>query len=280
MKTFKYILICVLSFASLSSCIVDDTEPSLANGDGPNLGGFNDSSLNFGGVADGSSYDFNLKMEVKGPTYTQMTSDVVLTVAVDPSSTAIEGTHFKLTSKTITLSASNNYLGLLPITMLSKGIVAPLAKAPVLVLKVLSATSTDNVINNGKNLTISFNYLCFSNLAKKYNVRMRYVRAASGIDQIRTFQDTFTKTGSGEYRTGLVGHWAVAELNGTSGFTFLDVCNVITIPQQNLVDLYTNLVEGVTGKSSVNPTTGVITMEYTITGGNLRQYFVTYTPVN
>ena len=280
MKTIKYILVYMLCFASLASCIVDDTEPSLANGQGPNLGSFNDASLNFGGVADGSSYDFNLEMEVKGPTYKQMTSDVILTVAVDPSSTAIEGTHFKFNSKTITLSASNNYLGLLPITMLSKGVIAPLAKAPVLVLKVLSASSSDNVINNGKTLTVNFNYLCFSNLAKKYNVNMRYVRAASGIDRTLTFQDTFIKTGSGEYRTGLVGHWTAPELGGTPGFTLIDVCNVISIPQQNLVDLYSNIVEGVTGKSSVNPTTGVITMEYTVTGGNLRQYFVTYTPVN
>ena len=164
--------------------------------------------------------------------------------------------------------------------MLSQGIVAPLATAPVLVLKVVSATGTDNVINNGKNLKINFNYLCFSNLAKTYNVRTRYVRAASGIDQIITYQDTFTRTGSGEYRTGRIGHWTAGELGGTPGFTFLDVCNEITIPQQNLVDLYSNLVEGVSGKSSVNPTTGVITMEYTVTGGNLRQYFVTYTPVN
>ncbi len=280
MKTIKYILIFVFCFASFTSCIVDDTEPSAGNGEGPNLGGFNDSSLNLGGVADGNSYDFGLKMEVKGPTYKQMTSDVVLTVAVDPKSTAIEGTHFKFNSKTITLSASNNYLGLLPITMLSQGIVAPLAKAPVLVLKVLSATSTDNVVNNGKNLTINFNYLCFSNLAKTYNVRMRYVRAASGIDQILTFQDTFTRTGAGEYRTGLIGHWTAADLGGTPGFTFIDVCNEITIPQQNLVDLYSNLVEGVSGTSSVNPATGVITMQYTVTGGNLREYFVTYTPVN
>jgi hypothetical protein len=280
MKTIKYILIFVFCFASLTSCIVDETEPSAANGEGPNLAGFNDSSLNLGGVADGNSYPFNLKMEVTGPTSKQMTSDVVLTVAVDPSSTAIEGTHFKFDSKTITLSASNNYLGLLPITMLSQGVVAPLATAPVLVLKVVSATGTDNVINNGKTLKINFNYLCFSNLAKTYNVRTRYVRAASGIDQIITYQEAITKTGSGEYRTSRVGHWTVGDLGGTPGFTFLDVCNEITIPQQNLVDLYSNLVEGVSGKSSVNPETGVITMEYTVTGGNLRQYFATYTPVN
>jgi hypothetical protein len=108
---------------------------------------------------------------------------------------------------------------------------------------------------------------------------MRYVRAASGIDQTLTFKDTWKKTGSGEYRTGLVGHWAAADLGGTAGMTLIDVCNEITIPKQNLVDLYSNIVEGVSAKSSVNPETGVITIEYTITGGNLRQYFVTYTPV-
>ena len=74
MKTIKYILVYMLCFASLTSCIVDDEEPSTANGTGPNLGGFNDASLNFGGVADGNSYDFNLEMEVKGPSYKQMTA--------------------------------------------------------------------------------------------------------------------------------------------------------------------------------------------------------------
>jgi hypothetical protein len=279
MKTFNKILVSMLCFVSMTSCLVDDVEPSLVYGEGPNLGSFNDASLNLGGVADGNSYDFNIEMEVKGPTLKDMTSDVTLTIAVDPSSTAIEGTHFSFASKTITLSAGSNYLGLLPIKMLSKGIVAPLAKAPVLVLKVTSATGASNLVNNGKMLKINFNYLCFSNLAKTYDVRMRYVRAASGIDQTLTFKDTWKKTGSGEYRTGLVGHWAAADLGGTAGMTLIDVCNEITIPKQNLVDLYSNIVEGVSAKSSVNPETGVITIEYTITGGNLRQYFVTYTPV-
>jgi hypothetical protein len=164
--------------------------------------------------------------------------------------------------------------------MLTQGIVAPLETAPILVLKVLSATGTDNVINNAKPLKITFNYLCFSNLARNYNVNVRYVRAASNIDQTITYTDAITQTGSGEYRTTRVGHWTTGDLGGTPGFTFLDVCNQISIPAQNLVDLYSNIVEGVVGESSVNPTTGVITMQFTVTGGNLRQYFVTYTPVN
>ena len=280
MKTIKYILIFALSFASFTSCLVEDTEPSAINEDGPNLAGFNESSMNFGSVADGQAYDFNLKMEVKGPTYKELTDDVTVTISVDPSSTAIEGTHFEFDSKTITLSAANNYLGLLPITMLTEGVIAPLAVAPVLILRVSDASSAENVINNGKTMKITFNYLCFSNLAGTYNVNVHYVRAASGIDRILNFTDVIRQTGSGEYRTTRVGHWEVADLGGEPGFTFLDVCNEVTIPQQNLVDLYSNLVEGVSGTSSVNPATGVITMQYTITGGNMREYWVTYTPVN
>lgn len=270
----------MLCFGALSSCIVDDVDPADAFGKGTNVGSFNDTSLNLGGVANGDTYDFKLNMEVKGPSYKENTSDVVLTVAVDPSSTAIEGTHFRFNSKTITLSAANNYLGTLPITMLTEGIVAPLATAPILVLKVVSATGANNVLNDAKPLKITFNYLCFSNLAGNYDVNVRYVRAASGIDQTITYEDAITQTGSGEYRTTRVGHWTVADLGGTPGFTFLDVCNEISIPAQNLVDSYTNIVEGVIGSSSVNPETGVITMKFTVTGGNLREYFVTYTPIN
>jgi hypothetical protein len=54
-----------LCSASFTSCIVDDTETSVY-GEGPNLAGFNDSSLNLGGVADGNSYPFNLKWKLQG----------------------------------------------------------------------------------------------------------------------------------------------------------------------------------------------------------------------
>lgn len=279
MKTIKYILIFALSFATVTSCLVEDTEPSAKNDDGLNLAGFNDSSLNLGSVADGQAYDYTLKMEVKGPTYKEMTGDVNVTISVDPSSTAIEGTHFEFDSKSLTLSASNNYLGLLPITMLTEGIIAPLDVAPILILRISDASGT-NVVANGKTLKINLNYLCFSNLSGTYKVNMHYVRAASGIDQTLNFTDVITETGSGEYRTGLIGHWSQSDLGGEPGFTFLDVCDMISIPQQNLVDLYTNLVEGVSGTSSVDPATGIITMQYTVTGGNLREYWVTYTPVN
>jgi hypothetical protein len=55
-----------------------------------------------------------------------------------------------------------------------------------------------------------------------------------------------------------------AQLGGTPGFTFYDVCGVITVPGQNLVDLYSNWVVGIAGASSIDEATGVITIDYAI----------------
>lgn len=280
MKTIKYVLILLISISTFTSCLVEDNERTEDYDNGPNLIGFTTASTNVSGVANGDEYLFNLTMAGVGPTITEATEDVTVRVAVDPASTAVRGTHFELSKEEVTLLASNNYINSFPLTMLSEGIQAPLATNPYVILNITEVDSNGNFVNNGRTGSIKVNllYLCFSNLAGNYTVNMRYIRAASGIDQTLTFDDTITQTGDGQYRTGRVGHWAAADLGGTPGYSFTDVCNVITIPYQNLVELYSNEVEGVPGKSSVNPDTGVITFEYTITGGNLRQYFVTYTP--
>lgn len=275
---FKYASIALVVF-TLTSCVIDD-DVVLDDITGPNLASFTQSSKVLSGIANGEEYDDNIVLEVKGPTVEEMDGDVEVTVSVDPASTAIEGTHFRLDSKTITLREEDNYIGKLPITLLTEGIVAPLDESPVLVLNVESATG-ENVINNGKPLNINLNYLCNSKLAGDYNVTLRYVAGYLGIDQTSTFTDTFVETGTGEYRTGRVGHWEAATLGGDPGMTFYDICNKITIPEQNLVNLYSNLVKGVAGESSVDPETGVITMKYTIcASGNCRDYTVTYTPIN
>ena len=58
-----------------------------------------------------------------------LTSDIVVTFDVDPTSTALKGTHVRLDQPTVTLKNADNYLGFLPVTILTEGIVAPLAKA-------------------------------------------------------------------------------------------------------------------------------------------------------
>lgn len=264
MKTFKYILICMLSFASLTSCIVDDTEPSLANGAGPNLAGFAQKSMSIAGISNGNEYANLINMEVKGPTFKEMTEDVTVTIAVDPSSTAIEGVHFKITSKTLTLSASNNYLGQIPITLLTKGITAPLAVAPVLKLKVTNATGT-NVVANGMLMTVNFNYLCFSNLAGMYSLKME---RDNGPTVLFPNEEIF-ELGTGYYKTSSTYRWAVGSLAPDHGMNFYDVCGEISVPNQKALQgsIGNNVYATPAKTSSVDPVTGTITIYYTITFG-------------
>jgi hypothetical protein len=284
MKTLKYILIIILSLGAFNSCLVDDTTNYEANGEGPNLAGFTDPRTAFGMTADGNEYEFTVKMRIVGPTSMDLTNDITVTVAADASSTAIEGTHFRLDQPTIVLKKSDNYLGWMPVTVLTEGIVAPLPESPILNLKVVSATGDPKVLNNGKNLEITLNYGCFSDLAGEYDVHQVITRAVSGAVTEYDWTETISQTGVGEYRTQIVaydGYVNPAPAGGTDGFTFLDVCNVITVPEQNLVDYYSNLVYG-NEPGSVDPATGVITISYTVTttaaAGN-RVCVSTYTPV-
>ena len=283
--TIKFIMLLALSVTTLTSCFLEDVlveteEPSATNDDGANLASFRNSSRLIGGIANGDEYNFDLRMELIGPTASEVKSDVTLNVGVAPASTAIEGTHFKFGSTNLTLNASNNHLGFFPITMLSEGIDAPLDVSPILYLVVTDANG-DNVLASGKPIKLTLNYLCFSNLSGTYDVNMHFVRASDGTDRFINGVDEIVETGTGVYRAQRVGHWEVeggpGAIGGTSGFTFNDVCDAVTIPAQNLVELYSNIVEGV-GVSFVNPDTGVIYFEYTICASDCREYFVTYTP--
>jgi hypothetical protein len=236
-----------------------------------NVAGFADSRTSLSFVSDGNEKSFTLRMKVVGPTVMDVASPVTVTVAADPSSTAIEGTHFRIDQPNVTLEPSNNLLGLFTITILTDGIIAPLDDAPVMVLMVTSASGDPSVINNGKKIEVTLNYGCFSNLGGSYAVTTEYT-AYDGTISILNWTETITETGIGTYRTTRVGHWTPADLGGTAGFTFYDVCNVLSIPGQNLVDTYANWVEG-TDFGTVDPVTGDLYMEYSISyGGNSRYY--------
>ncbi|MGA1225639.1 MAG: hypothetical protein ACO3VF_00010 [Tamlana sp.] len=275
-------LTCILGVTLMfTSCLVDDTGTTAANDEGPNLASFTESSKTIGGIANGNEYEFDLSMSVIGPTVTDLTSDVTATIAVDPSSTAVEGTHFRLDSKTITLEKDQNFIGKLPITLLSEGIIAPLDTAPVLYLKVSSADG-GNIVGNGKLFKITLNYLCFSNLSGTYDAEMIYTAYDGSVSNI-TFTDTWTETGTGEYRTAEVGHWVSGQLAGvgTPGMTVLDVCNEIIINGQYLVDYYGNWVDDLGVHGTYDPDTGTISVDYSICypagADNCRYYTVVYT---
>jgi len=277
MKTLKYIII-IIFLGVLNSCLVDDTTSFDLNDKGPNLAGFRDPSSSLSFVSDGSEYDFNIPVRIVGPTSMDLTNDITVTFDVDPTSTAIKGTHVRIDNPTVTLTAADNYLGFLPITILTEGIIAPLAKAPILVLKAVTATGDPGVTNNGKPINITLNYGCFSNLAGTYNAHLIRTNA-DGSTTTHDYVDEITQTGVGTYRTSEVAHYIGGLGVGTPGYTFEDVCNVITVPMQDLLDYYSNDVYGHL-PGSVDPATGVLHIFYTVTfaAGN-RTYDCTYTPV-
>jgi len=244
----------------MHSCDLVNNETTLDENDkGNNLASFEKSKIIYSQVATGDEYTFDVAMKVKGPTWLDLTQDVPVTVVVDDASTAIEGTHYRIDNNKLTLKADGNYLGTFKVTMLTAGIVAPLPKDPKLVLKA-KVDGVDKVVGDGKPLEIDLVYGCLSHFEGTYDVTTVYT-AYDGTVSTLTWTEDITKTGVEEYRTTRVGHWTPAQLGGTPGFTFLNKCDLLTVPGQNLVDLYGNWVEG-TG--NVDDATGNIHIEYTI----------------
>ncbi len=278
MRKLKYLLMFILSVGLLTSCFEDTTDLDL-NDDGSNLAGFEKSSQNLAAIADGEVYVFPLSIKVFGPTTNAVKGDVTLTIAADTeASTAIAGTHFRLDNTEVTLSPSNNLLGVFNVSMLTDGIITPLAKSPVLVLNVTAVSGDSKVTHSAKAITLKLNYACPSFLEGAYDVSSEYTNYDGSVSTL-TWSEYITETGLGEYRTGRVGNWTPAQLGGTPGFTFTDVCNVISVGGQNLVDLYSNWVEG-TGAGSVDPVTGVLYIEYSVFSSSSGYKYLksTYTP--
>ena len=182
MKNFKYILAYILFGGILLSCS-DDEQPELVKAieNSPNFAGFVNASGNLSGVADGRTISTNLPVFISGPTAVDLSGDVTITVGIDASSTAVEGTHFSIPNKTLTLTKQGKYVGVVEVVMLTDGIETPLASNPQLVLRIQSASAASGkVIASDKVLSIGMLYLCPSDLAGDYAVSTRLVRASTG----------------------------------------------------------------------------------------------------
>lgn len=275
MKTLKYILILILGIGMFNSCLFEEDNTLELNGQGTNLAGFDLSRTALAAIADGEDYVFNLKVKAFGPTSMDLNNEVTMTVAADPSSSAKAGTHYRIDNPTVTLSPDNNFLAFLQVTMLTEGIETPLAESPELLLNVTQVSGDGNVVNSGKPIKITFNYACPSFLEGTYQVSTEYTGYDGSVTMLDWTED-ITNTGIGEYRTSRVGHWTPADLGGTPGFTFTDVCGKLSVAGQNLVDTYSNWVEG-TAFGSVDEATGNLYIEYSVcTDTGCRYYKSTY----
>lgn len=283
MRKIKYIMLFILSVSLFNSCIDDTTNYDL-NDNGPNVAGFDVLKTTVVAIADGNEYTFRFHVKIVGPTVMNLKDDITLTVGVDPTSTAVLNTNYKIANPTLVLKKADNYLGWFEITMVTAGIVTPyVGDFPVLVLAPTAATGSAKVLPSGKKLAVTLNYACFSNLEGNYSVHGVITRAVSGA--VTTYDwtnDYITEIGTGTYRTTWVTYEGYVPLGtGTDGYTFMDNCDKLTVPEQNLLDYYTNIVIG-TAIGSHDPVTGKLHTEYststTAAAGN-RLGVYDYTPI-
>lgn len=170
MKKYIKFLATFCTILMFTSCLVDDEGGNYTENDqGPNLLGFTDSSINASVVTDGEEKNFIFPVQLAGPTASDYDGEFTATIEVDPASTAIEGVHYTLSTNTVTISSANNLLDNFPLTIITAGIVPPLAENPILTLNITSA-SDSSVVPNGRtaSLDVVIEYLCFSDITGAY----------------------------------------------------------------------------------------------------------------
>ncbi len=168
MKTLKFLTIFLLSTMTLVSCLVDDTVASDAYDEGPNVLGFLNSSMLATKLADGTTTTLTIVLKASGPNVSEISETITANIEVDPSSSAIEGTHFSLPESTVSFLPSNNMIATIDLVVLSEGIEAPASESLILNL-VNSSSSTTITSGRTGSIDISIKYLCFSDIAGTYS---------------------------------------------------------------------------------------------------------------
>lgn len=136
---------------------------------------------------------------------TSGTAAITVNVEADPTSTAVEGVHYSLASKSITIPAGEFTVNL-PVTVLT-GNIDPSEK-PDLVLKITSATGAE-VNANYSTLKLAIRVICPSELEGTYSVfweKLQTGNGSGGPNQTATnfvissaSTMSFIKTGTGVY---------------------------------------------------------------------------------
>ena len=272
MKKLLYILFIALGVTIVTSCDEsgDGLIEQIENGD--NLISFFDDNIAYGAVANGDEHQIEFEVFIQGPTTKDASGDVTVTIGVDESSTAVEGTHYRLDQKTFVLKESDDYRGIMSVTMLTEGIATPLDVSPELVLKMESATGADKVIATGKKQQITLDYACPSFLAGNYSVTVTW-SAGSYTEN----DEVLVEVGIGIYQGTYVAKWGDLGVSTGYGIEFKEICGVVTVPKQNLAGYYSNDVHGI--KAGSVDSDGVITIHYFAgSGSGDFDYTAVYTP--
>lgn len=239
---------------SVTSCILDDDNLADTFNDGPNFTSFSNLNQTVSAVADGNIVTAIVNMELQGPNMVGFTEDVTLSVAVDAANTtAIEGVHYTLNETSITLTADNNYIGSIPISVITDGIVPPLEVAPILTLEFSSANGT-NVITSSKSTELTIIYQCFADLTGTYLVTNSL---GCGINKTTTI----TKNADGSWRFGTADGFFLDSCTTNAGFLnggdIVELCGDI-LPTGNLA--YGSLGIGTITGGTWDAENGIVTL--------------------
>lgn len=154
------------------------------------------------------------------------TSAVTLTIAVDPTSTAVKGVHYSLESNTVTIPAGE-FVANFPVTILT-GNISP-TETPQLKLLITSATGAE-LSPNYADLAINIRVVCPSAISVATDVWV-----ATGVSGFGTFTADVkvTPLGSGRYVISDVsaGLYAAFGFSTTQEAIYSDNCNALTFVQ-------------------------------------------------
>lgn len=173
---------------------------------------------------------------------TNSTGLITVNIEADTKSTAVEGVHYTLASKSIVINPGVFVVNF-PVTILT-GKISP-AERPDLILKIVSAVGAD-VSAQYNDLTVGIRVVCASTLAGKYSVFWERLQEGNGTGgAAKTFTNTVLNTakevtfvvgsGAGNYSVNDIsfgmypGYYGDSRPAGIIG----DVCNKLTGPSSN-----------------------------------------------
>lgn len=276
MKNLKYIFILLAVSLTSVSCFVDDEDETLdIFADTPYVIGFINKEVNESYFEDLGAIRTDYKIDlIGGQDGNPSDTDLVVSYAVNPASSAVEGREFDFAdnSGTITIPAGSDVANI-PILINTGNF--DLSNPTVLLLDLVSVQGDEGIISeNNSQLKITF-VGCQADY-QDYTYSMTIVRA-DGVVRGENLIEGISLKGVNSFRTETVGDFGITRgtYGGEPGFTFNDVCGEITVPDQNLLSIFGNQVYG---SGSFDSETGDITITYAVEfGGNPTFYTATYT---
>lgn len=284
----KILLLSILALTTLVGC--DQDEP-LQTGPNATIVGFAKSAVITSNFTDVTSEQVDIAINyVSYQNETIPADGATVTWEVDAAnSTAVEGFEYDFTSSSKQLTiAGGQTVVLLPITAypINYNVSAPTK----LVLKLTTVDSNNAIIGaQYSTVEITFRGICPSDLAGTYDLQVTII-AGSGTGNVYNLpNEEITLIGNAEYAASSIGPYndrglisPNAQISGV-GLVFDDVCNSISLWKdptwidQGESGLSTGQAQGLGGyynavyqtsalaaNSSVDPITGVITIEYNI----------------